>query len=349
MSNVVIPYRFVVKRETAAHFTSENTLLLQGEWALELDTGKMKMGDGSTAWNSLPYKTLEVATPCLQFTTDTSSTADSDNGPGLTWWDNATQSSATKLFFDDATADTGTDLSAYFTELAASSATGILHMVAEDGSFKLYKFTSIADGTGYFKFTVSHLVSSGGNFADGITVRVVFHPIPTGGGGGGYSQGTTFPGSPSTNDKFYRTDLNLLCYYDGTRWLTVQVFETAAIPGTSLMPYSATRLANLRFALRQDFGIYMTRFNCQTFVSGTSNGSNYWTVAFEWANAANSATSIVSFITASDTASNWTNHDQVIGSVLNSSARNMQVSVTKTGSPGDLYDPCSFCYRLIVT
>jgi hypothetical protein len=55
MSDVVIFQRFRVKRETAAAFTAANTLLLEGEWALELDTGKLKMGDGVTAWNSLAY------------------------------------------------------------------------------------------------------------------------------------------------------------------------------------------------------------------------------------------------------------------------------------------------------
>lgn len=47
--------RFVVKRDTAAAFTAANTLLLQGEWALETDTGLMKMGDGVTAWTALAY------------------------------------------------------------------------------------------------------------------------------------------------------------------------------------------------------------------------------------------------------------------------------------------------------
>jgi hypothetical protein len=50
-----IAYRFVVKRDLAANFTAANTLLLQGEFALETDTLKMKMGDGVTPWTSLAY------------------------------------------------------------------------------------------------------------------------------------------------------------------------------------------------------------------------------------------------------------------------------------------------------
>src|SRR5688572_13447523 len=50
------------------------------------------------------------------------------------------------------------------------------------------------------------------------------YTVPAGSGGSGYDEGTSFPGSPSTDDKYYRTDLNLLCVYDGTRWLTTQQY-----------------------------------------------------------------------------------------------------------------------------
>lgn len=42
---------------TAAQFTSANPVLLAGEWGLETDTGKAKIGDGTTAWTSLDYST----------------------------------------------------------------------------------------------------------------------------------------------------------------------------------------------------------------------------------------------------------------------------------------------------
>ena len=44
-----------LRRDTAANFTSENPTLAQGEPAYERDTGFMKVGDGTTAWTSLPY------------------------------------------------------------------------------------------------------------------------------------------------------------------------------------------------------------------------------------------------------------------------------------------------------
>lgn len=53
--SVTIPTRFRIRRDTAANWTSENPVLLLGEPALETDTGKVKYGDGSTAWTSLSY------------------------------------------------------------------------------------------------------------------------------------------------------------------------------------------------------------------------------------------------------------------------------------------------------
>lgn len=43
------------RRGTAAEWTSANTVLSAGEIGFETDTSKFKIGDGATAWNSLPY------------------------------------------------------------------------------------------------------------------------------------------------------------------------------------------------------------------------------------------------------------------------------------------------------
>lgn len=45
-----------IRRDTAANWTSVNPTLAQGELGYELDTGKVKVGDGSTAWASLSYR-----------------------------------------------------------------------------------------------------------------------------------------------------------------------------------------------------------------------------------------------------------------------------------------------------
>jgi hypothetical protein len=44
-----------LKRGLSAALTAVNPVLSAGEPCVELDTGKIKVGDGTTAWNSLPY------------------------------------------------------------------------------------------------------------------------------------------------------------------------------------------------------------------------------------------------------------------------------------------------------
>jgi len=44
-----------VRRGTASQWTSTNPVLAAGEQGFETDTLKLKIGDGSTAWNSLAY------------------------------------------------------------------------------------------------------------------------------------------------------------------------------------------------------------------------------------------------------------------------------------------------------
>ena len=47
--------RIQLRRDTAANWTAVNPVLLAGEAGYETDTGAFKIGNGSTAWSSLPY------------------------------------------------------------------------------------------------------------------------------------------------------------------------------------------------------------------------------------------------------------------------------------------------------
>ena len=47
--------RMQQRRDTAANWTSTNPTLAGGEMGIETDTYKFKVGNGSTAWTSLPY------------------------------------------------------------------------------------------------------------------------------------------------------------------------------------------------------------------------------------------------------------------------------------------------------
>jgi hypothetical protein len=48
-------YRIRFRRDTVANWTATNPILGQGELGLELETKNIKIGDGTTPWNSLVY------------------------------------------------------------------------------------------------------------------------------------------------------------------------------------------------------------------------------------------------------------------------------------------------------
>ena len=52
-----------IRRDTASNWTSTNPTLASGEMGFETDTGKFKIGTGSTAWTSLSYASSESTIP----------------------------------------------------------------------------------------------------------------------------------------------------------------------------------------------------------------------------------------------------------------------------------------------
>lgn len=55
MANKELQVRISVYGGTKANWTTQNPVLLQDEIGYERDTGKLKIGDGATAWNDLAY------------------------------------------------------------------------------------------------------------------------------------------------------------------------------------------------------------------------------------------------------------------------------------------------------
>jgi len=49
--------RIQLRRDTATNWSTSNPVLLEGELGIELDStrNRIKIGDGVTAWNDLPY------------------------------------------------------------------------------------------------------------------------------------------------------------------------------------------------------------------------------------------------------------------------------------------------------
>lgn len=78
-------YRLTLRRDTAANWTSADPVLAQGEPGFETDTNRLKIGDGSTAWSSLPYYSADISGSIDDLSdVDTSSVAPV-GGQALVW------------------------------------------------------------------------------------------------------------------------------------------------------------------------------------------------------------------------------------------------------------------------
>lgn len=67
-----------LRRGNAADWSTANPVLAEGELSLELDTKKFKIGDGTTAWNSLPYSTGAPTTRVVSLADSSTVTLNSD-------------------------------------------------------------------------------------------------------------------------------------------------------------------------------------------------------------------------------------------------------------------------------
>lgn len=61
MATKTLNTRIIMRNDTAAKWTEQNPVLLKGEFGVENDTNKFKIGDGTTAWNDLAYAGADEA------------------------------------------------------------------------------------------------------------------------------------------------------------------------------------------------------------------------------------------------------------------------------------------------
>ena len=77
--------RILLRRDTSSNWTSGNAVLASGEIGYETNTGKFKIGNGSTAWTSLAYSiTTNLAASVLNDLGDVTITS-AANGDFLRW------------------------------------------------------------------------------------------------------------------------------------------------------------------------------------------------------------------------------------------------------------------------
>lgn len=161
-------------------------------------------------------------------------------------------------------------------------------------------------------------------------------------GGGGIDSGTAFPGFPATNDVFYRTDRSLLYFYNGTHWLTLSQY---IIPLSAYVALPQARNVNTTGllggipALQIQYDFWMETFEWVTFIQTTNSATIFWNVLLEKVALNTTRTTIVAPTTAADAPNTQVHHSTSVGALLGQAHEALEVSVTKTNLPGNLYLP----------
>lgn len=172
------------------------------------------------------------------------------------------------------------------------------------------------------------------------------------GGGGGYAEGTSFPGSPATDDQFFRTDLDLLFLYDGTQWLSSQLFIHELRPQEALPSNrSATTNGVLSCSpmLAPDFDFWIQEFRAASLVITTVNATNYW--RFDLRSFVDATgTTVASVDTKTNTAGQRATHKATVNALMGTTVEDFEVDMVKVLSPGNCYIlGASIVGRLVAT
>ena len=143
--------RILLRRDTAANWSSNNPVLSSGEFGYESNTGKYKIGNGSTAWASLAYSIItNLNTATLNDLGDVTVTGAADGDflrwNGTAWINDAVNlgTDTTGSFVQSLTAGTGVTLSNNTGESATPTiAIGQAVGTSDSPSFSNVSITSV--------------------------------------------------------------------------------------------------------------------------------------------------------------------------------------------------------------
>lgn len=160
--------------------------------------------------------------------------------------------------------------------------------------------------------------------------------------------GASFPGSPSSGWLYYRTDLRMWFVYDGSRWLSTELFTTLTTGDPIAHSATGSRLY-LPFARGIGSDIYVDTIRTIFFVSGgTLDGSNKWVLTLSSLVAGGTFGGTVHSI-QSGSVSAWRETSTTLGSLLGGTEAMLRTTWTKTGAPGDLTAVTIVTYRIVAT
>jgi hypothetical protein len=157
-----------------------------------------------------------------------------------------------------------------------------------------------------------------------------------------WNSGTSFPGSKATGDRYWRTDLALEFYWDGTRWVTTTLYSLPfGYPAAPLSPASASTTVRMGDP-HPTLDAWLVDFWAWTYVVTTNDASKYWTLVMS------NQTGPPTLSTISNAADAGIQESTSLNQVLTAGS-GIYLAITKVSTPGNIHATPMFSYRLIAT
>lgn len=159
--------------------------------------------------------------------------------------------------------------------------------------------------------------------------------------------GTSFPASPSINDRFFRTDLQMEFVYDGARWVSAHLLTKTFTPKT-LPDYTAN--GTLMYCPAEGGSSWWVEdVTVFSEITGTNDASNNWNLAVQ---SLDGAGGLVSTLHTFNTNGAVAFLDQTasINAEAGTTIRWLGLAATKVGAPGNIsWLAAQVTYRVIAT
>ena len=163
----------------------------------------------------------------------------------------------------------------------------------------------------------------------------------------GWNGGTSFPATPASGDRYWRSDLRDEYFYDGTRWLTTTKYDDVFPITSALEPHSGT-VSTRRLALPSGTALWVESVYIAFYVTGGTalSASHKWVVTYSSQPGAATFGTITIDSGASDA---YRYLSTTVNAALPSTDYWCDASYAMTGTPGTLHCEPRMIYRRIGT
>jgi hypothetical protein len=184
-------------------------------------------------------------------------------------------------------------------------------------------------------------VGTGANTAAKLVLGAAGGAVSRVNGAVAWNSGTSMP-TAATGDRYWRTDLGLEFYYDGTRWLCTCPHSVDVATQHALLVVSATNSHRAAAPEAITSTIWLTNLTVGIYVTTTNDGTKYWTVGL---NGIGTPASTVSL--APDTVHLLTSTLDTVFTIA--TTKWFQVDYTKVSTAGTAYPLARIGFRYIGT